>query len=116
MSGHLAHMPVVAAYGQRLASLQTVWDNLALLSQMSGDGNDMGRTRRAFESLSTELVNQLAAETHRKTIQNLGAKAQVTVDMLVRNLYERTADISFLCMDTGIADFLENRELAPQLG
>jgi hypothetical protein len=115
VSGHLAHMPVVAAYGQRLASLQTVWDSLALLSQMSGDGNDMGRTRRAFESLSTELVNQLAAETHRKTVQDLGAKAQVTIDMLVRNLFERTADISFLCLDAAIADFLENRELAPQL-
>ncbi len=110
MSKFLAHMPVVAAYGQRLASLQTVWDSLALLSQMSADGNDMGRTRKAFESLSAELVNQLAAETHRKTLQELGAKAQVTVDVLVRNLFERTADIGFLCLDAPIADFLEKRE------
>lgn len=109
MSKFLAHMPVVAAYGQRLATLQTVWDSLALLSQMSADGNDMGRTRKAFESLSAELVNQLAAETHRKTMRELGAKAQVTVDMLVRNLFERTADIGFLCLDAPLAEFLERR-------
>src|SRR5690349_12487628 len=109
MSKFLAHMPVVAAYGQRLATLQTVWDSLALPSQMSADGNDMGRTRKAFESLSAELVNQLAAETHRKTMRELGAKAQVTVDVLVRNLFERTADIGFLCLDAPIAEFLERR-------
>lgn len=107
MEKFLPHMPVVAAYGRRLTALQTVWDSLALLSQMSGDGTDMGRTRQAFASLSAELVNQLAAETHRKTLLELGAKAQVTIDVLVRNLYERTADIGFLCLDDAIADFLD---------
>jgi chemotaxis signal transduction protein len=102
-------MPVVASYGQRLTALQTVWDSLSLLSQMSGDGNDMGRTRQAFETLSNELVHQLAAETRRKTLQELGARAQVTIDVLVRNLYERTADIGFLCLDDQIAEFLESR-------
>jgi chemotaxis signal transduction protein len=105
----LTHMPVVVAYGQRLTALQTVWDSLSLLSQMSGDGTDMGRTRQAFEMLSRELVSQLAAETRQKALQELGARAQVTIDVLVRNLFERTADIGFLCLDDQIIDFLQAR-------
>jgi chemotaxis signal transduction protein len=103
----LRHMPVVEAYGQRLAALQNVWDSLSLLSQMSGDGTNMGHTREAFESLSGELVKQLSAETSRKAVVELRAKAQVAIDVMVRNLFERTADIGFLCTDDDIVQFMQ---------
>lgn len=107
LTGFLRHMPVVETYGQRLAALQNVWDSLSLLSQMSGDGSDMDHTRTAFESLSRELVNQLAAETTRTVVLDLRAKAQIAIDVMVRNLYERTADIGFLCTDDHIVQFMQ---------
>src|SRR5215207_1574198 len=99
------HMPAVRAYRERLAVLQGVWDNLSLLSQMSGDGTNMQTTRAAFEQLAGALVDNLAAESQKKAVQALRSKAQVAIDVLVRNLFERTADIGFLCADQDVQQF-----------
>ncbi|HXC58183.1 MAG TPA: chemotaxis protein CheW [Steroidobacteraceae bacterium] len=104
-------MPAVGAYAQRLAGLQTVWDNLSLLAQLgASDAESISRTRTAFESLSGELVRHLAAETARKSVTALGAKAQMAIDVLVRNLFERTADIGFLCQDDAIIAYLKEEK------
>jgi chemotaxis signal transduction protein len=100
------HMPAVRAYRERLAVLQGVWDNLSLLSQMSGDGTNMQTTRAAFEQLAGALVDNLAAESQKKAVQALHSKAQVAIDVLVRNLFERTADIGFLCADQDVQQFM----------
>jgi chemotaxis signal transduction protein len=101
------HMSMVDAYRRRLEGLQGVWDTLSLLSHMGGDGTDLSRTRSAFEGLATELVNQLSEETCRKSLRQLSAKAQVAIDVLVRNLFERTADIGFICADDDIRAYFE---------
>jgi len=101
-------MPAVAAYSQRLAALQNVWDSLSLLSQMSGDGTNIGQTREAFESLSRELVNQLSSETAFKALFDMRAKAQAAIDIMVRNLFERSADIGFLSTDHHIVSFMRS--------
>lgn len=100
------YMPSVEEYRERLAALQGSWDTLSLLSHLSGDATDMGGTRQAFESLTTELVSNLTTETHRKALLALKAKSQIVIDIIVRNLYERTADIGFLSTDDAIRDYL----------
>jgi chemotaxis signal transduction protein len=95
-------MPAVAGYRERLATLQGAWDSLALLSHLSEDGTNLSGTRQAFESLAGDLVTQLEAETHKKALLAVRARAQVTIDILVRNLFERTADIGFLAADDSI--------------
>ncbi len=92
-------MPAVVDYRQRLASLQGAWDNLALLSHLGDDGTNLSSTREAFESLASHLVTHLGAETHKKTVVACEARAQVAIDVMVRNLFERTADIGFLASD-----------------
>jgi chemotaxis signal transduction protein len=37
-------------------------------------------------------------------------KSQISIDILIRNLYERTADIGFLSTDKDIREFLENNK------
>lgn len=107
------HMPSVEEYRTRLATLQGSWDTLSLLSHLSGDATDMGGTRQAFETLTGELIDRLATETHRKALLALRAKGQIAIDIVVRNLYERTADIGFLSTDADIRDFLrQSREQA----
>ena len=108
------HMSSVQDYRQRLAALQNSWDTLSLLSHLSGDGTDMGGTRQAFESLTTELMRNLGVETHRKALLGLKAKGQIAIDIMVRNLYERTADIGFLCTDGDIRAYLASREAAAE--
>jgi hypothetical protein len=92
-------------YGGALQHLQSVWDNLTLLGQLSGAGTDMSETRGAFSELAASLVNQLGREALKKCLQEMGSKAQVAVNILVRNLFERTADIGFLSSDEDIRPF-----------
>jgi chemotaxis signal transduction protein len=112
MSRLTKHMPAVAGYRERLATLQGAWDSLALLSHLSQDGTNLSGTRQAFESLAGDLVTHLAAETQKKALLAARARAQVVIDVLVRNLFERTADIGFLAADGIIGQFA--REL-PEL-
>jgi len=102
------HMASAEEYGGVLQHLQSVWDNLSLLGQLSGTGTDMSGTRRAFGELAGSLLNQLGREALKKCLQEIGSKAQVAINILVRNLFERTADIGFLSSDEDIRAFLRN--------
>jgi hypothetical protein len=89
------HMPEVETYRESLQTLQAVWDNLTVLGQMSGTGTEITGMRAAFAQLTGTLLNSLATESRRKVAEDLSARAQVSIDILVRNLFERTADIGF---------------------
>lgn len=99
---HISHMPQVETYRESLQTLQAVWDNLNLLGHLSGTTTEMSNTRAAFAGLTNHLLNSLAKRTLARRIQDLSGKAQVTIDILVRNLFERTADIGFLATDEDI--------------
>ena len=101
----LPHMPLIEEYREMLQSLQAVWDNLNLLGQLSGTTAEIGQTREAFASLTGELLNNLADQTLAKREQEMKARSQVVIDILVRNLFERTADIGFLSTDEAIRQF-----------
>src|SRR6266567_2943723 len=55
------------------------------------------------------LLNQLGREALKKCLQDHRAKAQVAINILVRNLFERTADIGFLCSDEEVRAFLRKK-------
>jgi len=103
------HMSSVEDYRTRLASLQGSWDTLSLLSHLRGDGADMSTTRQAFEGLANDLVHSLSEETYKKAMLALKARGQIAIDVIVRNLFERTADIGFLAIDDDIRDYLRQR-------
>jgi len=108
MSRLTKYMPAVVGYRERLATLQGAWDSLALLSHLSDDGTNLSNTREAFESLAADLVTHLETETHRKALLAARARAQVVIDILVRNLFERTADVGFLAADDAIRSYASN--------
>nr|WP_316640486.1 chemotaxis protein CheW [uncultured Roseateles sp.] len=93
------HMPLVEEHREGLLRLQGAWDSLALLGQMSGAATDMAHTRSAFQSLTGSLLDSLARRQLDNAVQRLRGKAQVAIDILVRNLFERTADVGFLAAD-----------------
>lgn len=107
LTGLINHMSTVEGYREELSNLGNQWDLLTILGQMSGTGMDMTDTRLGFQRLTSELLGQLGLETLKTTIQEIGSKAQVAVDIVIRNLFERTADIGFLATDDDIRDFLK---------
>jgi chemotaxis signal transduction protein len=102
----IRHMNAAEEYREVLQGLQAVWDNLTLLGQLSGAGTELSSTRKAFGHLTSSLLNQLGGENLKKAVQEMKAQAQVTIDILVRNLFERTADIGFLATDDDIRRFI----------
>jgi len=106
LAGIIRHMPGVEDYREVLGKLQGAWDILSLLGQLTGAATEMSGTREAFQHLTGDLLNHLGKETRHKAVADLRAKAQIGIDILVRNLFERTADIGFLSADDDIRDFL----------
>src|SRR5450830_1887491 len=56
----------------------------------------MAATRDGFNRLEQELVSSLVVEKVSNVLSAIGTKAQNLIDILIRNLYERTADVGFL--------------------
>ena len=67
----------------------------------------MEATKKGFADLESKLTSQLVSEEIKKTCLELESKAQVSIDILVRNLYERTADIGFLATNADICNFVK---------
>lgn len=65
-------------------------------------------TSKTFEELKTGLSDSLLEENLQKVVSDLRSKSKVTIDILIRNLFERTADVGFLATDNVIIDFLNS--------
>ena len=110
LAGIIRFMQSVEDYREELGKLQGAWDILTLLGQLTGAAADMSGTREAFQKLTGELLNHLGREIQHKAVTDLRAKTQIGIDILVRNLFERTADIGFLSADDDIREFLMDPE------
>lgn len=104
--GVIDHMKSLDQDREQISILSQQWDLLTVLGQMTGSGTDMSKTREGFKTLTAKLLSALGTETLQKTVQSLTGKAQVTVDIVIRNLFERTADIGFLATDDDIREFI----------
>lgn len=62
-------------------------------------------TRERFEALQSRLIDRMAAETLAQRADDLAGRAGSAIDILVRNLYERTADVGFLASDEPVQTF-----------
>jgi chemotaxis signal transduction protein len=98
----LPFMESMNDHREGLRGLQGSWETLALLGHLSNLRADMSETRESFDGLTERLLGALAEESFSCVTSGLGYKAQFSIDILVRNLFERTADIGFLATDTSV--------------
>lgn len=73
-----------------------------LLASLTQVGEEFGRLR-------AELLDALGDAIRHDASIDLGTRAQIAVDILIRNLFERTADVGFLAEDGVIIDSLKRR-------
>lgn len=102
----IKHIEDVDKYREELGRLSSSWDIFALLGQLGDINIDIGKTKENFLNLTTTLLNHLSDETVKKATSEMNFKAQVAIDVVIRNLFERTADIGFLATDDDIREFL----------
>lgn len=112
----IENMPLVKSYTSKLDSLNAWWGKIALIGKINSHKvaatilADMEETKEKFGALQQSLIQNLIEENLKKLILNDSSMSQVAIDILIRNLFERTADVGFLATDDDIRAFLANPE------
>jgi len=104
----VAHMRHVQAAESDLRELGLVWQMIESSASISCPEAvapilpTLVATRERFADLQRRLVKGLAQESEEELADELRANAQSLIDILVRNLFERTADVGFLAADEDV--------------
>jgi chemotaxis signal transduction protein len=108
----LPYMRDVTRCEQSLRELNQMWRMIESSAKMSCPQEAqtilpiMATTRAGFTRLEQELVTNLVGEKVANVLTAIGTKAQYVIDIVVRNLYERTADVGFLATDRELCAFV----------
>jgi hypothetical protein len=101
---------------EALNHLQRTWTRLVMSGKPNGLAEKPGllasleQVGGEFNKLRSELIGALQESQGRETAVELGTRAQISIDILIRNLFERTADVGFLAEDGAIVDSLTTAE------
>jgi chemotaxis signal transduction protein len=107
----IPHMRRVQAAERDMRDLSLTWQMIEASAAISCPEDvqsilpTLTQTRERFDELQRRLVHRLAAENLAELQDELAARAQCAIDILVRNLYERTADVGFLATDETLRTF-----------
>jgi len=110
----LQHLPAVAYYKQQLSILDRQWVRITLTGKINSSRvastliDFMEGTQEKFLSLQHNLIQALVHNNCGKITQEMSGLSQVAIDILKRNLFERTADVGFLATDDAIVAFLSD--------
>ncbi|MHB1677144.1 MAG: chemotaxis protein CheW [Sulfuriferula sp.] len=108
----LSYMRDVIRSEQSLRELNLMWRMIESSARMNGLAESksvlqtMAATRAGFDQLEHELVSSLVHEKIANVLTQIGTKAHYVIDIVVRNLYERTADVGFLATDRDLCEFV----------
>ncbi len=106
------HMRGILQYEQKLTELDSWWSKVSLIGKINSLRlgstilDSMDQTKKRFTELQQILIDNLLLEQTKKTLLTDKACSQIAIDVLIRNLFERTADIGFLATDSQIRRFL----------
>ena len=97
-----------------LARLDLRWEVIETTARIvcpreaTGFLQTLAATRSSFSELAAELVERIAEAHLANRLRDLSSRAQVAVDILVRNLFERTADVGFIAIDSPLVAFVQS--------
>lgn len=107
----IPHMHRVQTAERDMRDLGLVWQMIEASAAISCPDEvqtilpTLTQTRERFDNLQKRLVSQLGVENLAELGDDLVSKAQCAIDILVRNLFERTADVGFLATDDELRAF-----------
>jgi hypothetical protein len=107
-----AAIPLIYNYNDRFDDLNHWWGKISLIGKINSHNvsdsilEEMLSTKEKFSELQGRLIQNLMKEHLLKRLADDHNKSQVAIDILIRNLFERTADVGFLATDDDIRAFL----------
>jgi chemotaxis signal transduction protein len=111
----LAHLRDVQRCEASLRELNMTWRLIEASAKMNCPEESrtilpmLASTRAEFQRLERSLVHSLVQEKLSNVISEVGARARQVIDILVRNLFERTADVGFLATDGVLCEYLSGK-------
>lgn len=107
----LPHMPDVGRCQAALRELHQTWRLIEASAKMNCPVEArmllpaVVATRTNLGQLEEALVAKLVSEKVQQVLGEAATRAQYALDLLVRNLFERTADVGFLATDVDLCRF-----------
>ena len=108
----LPYMRDVASSEQSLQELSLMWRLIEASAKLNCPTEaktilaTLTATRTGLGDLERDLIATLAQEKATNVLKAIGTKAQYVIDIIVRNLFERTADVGFLATDSTLCAFV----------
>jgi len=108
----LPYMRDVTRCEMSLRELNLMWSLIEASAKMNCPQDartilpTMAATRTQFGQMERNLVSSLVLEKLRNALGQVQTRAQYVIDIVVRNLYERTADVGFLATDPELCNFV----------
>ena len=108
---YVVHMRRVQTAQRDLSDLGLIWqmiESSAAISCPTEAANilpTLSVTRDRFDKLQCKLIVRMIEENLAELDDELSARAQCAIDIMVRNLFERTADVGFLASDPIVRGF-----------
>lgn len=108
----LPYMPDVAQRQAALHELHQTWRLIEASAKMNCPSEArlllpaVLATRTDLVQLEHDLIANMVAEKVRQVLGEAATRAQYALDLLVRNLFERTADVGFLAVDLDLCRFV----------
>lgn len=109
---YLPHMRDVGKCEQSLQELNAMWRMIESSAKINCAAEartilpTMAATRVGFSLLEQELVVGLVRQKCDNVMAEISTKAQYVIEIVVRNLFERTADVGFLATDGELCSFV----------
>lgn len=108
----LPYMVDVTRWKHCLQELNQMWHLIEATAKMNCSAEarlllpSIIATRTGFAQLECDLVTNLVQEKVQQVLAELSTRAQYMIDIVVRNLFERTADVGFLATDSELCRFV----------
>lgn len=115
----LGFLPEVTGYNEMFKALNRRWScaitaGMIEAGKMEADAarlfspliQDMRHTKEDYGRTQKQLVDAILIEMSQNVVSQIVDAAKFTINILKRNLFERTADVGYLATDSEIVDFI----------
>lgn len=114
IQNYTQYLPEVKHYLNALDHQDLWWTTVAMVGKINNENMDpqlldsIVETQKAFQNLRDLMLEALVSRYLNQANSEMILKSQATIDILIRNLFERTADVGFLATDDDIIEYLSD--------
>ncbi|BBN59033.1 cache domain-containing protein [Hydrogenovibrio marinus] len=113
-------LPEVKRYLNELEHQDLWWTTVAMVGKINNENIDpqllisIVETQKEFQNLRDTMIQELIGRYLNQANSEIMLKAQATIDILIRNLFERTADVGFLATDDDLVEFMAKSNVSEE--